>query len=101
VGIKITPGEDKIRISQTKYIESVLTKEGMANAYPVGMLMDLQVKIGPNPDICEPNWSNSYAQLVGELQYITNGTRLDISYAVNKLAAYTVNPSAQHYGALK
>jgi hypothetical protein len=73
----------------------------MANANPVGMLMDPQVKIGPNPDIREPNWSNSYARLVGELQYIVNGTRPDISYVVNKLAVYTANPSTQHYGALK
>jgi hypothetical protein len=40
-------------------------------------------------------------KLLGELQFIANSTRPDISYAVNKLAAYTANLSLQHYGALK
>ena len=44
---------------------------------------------------------NSYAKLLGELQYVTNTTRLDISYAINKLASYTANPSLEHYGSLK
>jgi len=38
---------------------------------------------------------------MGELQYIANATRPDISYAVNKLASYTANPSLEHYGSLK
>src|SRR5579859_1559333 len=53
------------------------------------------------PECNEPNRSNSYAKLVGELQYIANCTRPDISYAVNRLAAYTANPSLQHWGAAK
>jgi hypothetical protein len=60
------------------------------------------------PWLCKPNhgWlshgnTNSYARLLGELQFIANSTRPDISYAVNKLAAYTANPSLQHHSALK
>ena len=45
--------------------------------------------------------SNSYARLLGELQFLANATRPDITYAVNRLAAYTVNPSLQHTSALK
>ena len=73
----------------------------MAEANPVGMPLDPNIKIGPNPEHNEPNQSNSYAKLLGELQYIANATRPDISYAVNKLAAYTANPSLEHYGILK
>jgi hypothetical protein len=65
------------------------------------MPMDQNGKLGPNPEINEPNCSNSYARLLGELQYILNSMRPDISFAVNKLATYTANPSLQHYGALK
>ena len=32
---------------------------------------------------------------------MANATRPDIAYAVNKLSAYTANPSLQHTGALK
>ena len=38
---------------------------------------------------------------MGFLQFISNSTQLDISYAVNKLAAYTTNPGLQHHGAIK
>ena len=47
------------------------------------------------------NKSNYYAKILRELQFLTNATRPDIAYAVNKLAAYTANPSLQHVGALK
>jgi hypothetical protein len=101
VGIEITTGEGTITISQQKYIESVLAKEGMLRANAVGMPMDPHTSIGPNPEIREPNRSNAYARLVGEIQYIANATRPDISYAINKLASYMANPSTQHYSALK
>src|SRR5882762_5506472 len=73
----------------------------MAEANPVGMPLDPNIKIGPNPIHNEPNRSNSYAKLLGELQYPANATRPDISYAVNKLGLYTANPSLEHYRSLK
>jgi hypothetical protein len=101
VGIEITIDDNSITISQQKYVENLLRKEGMADANPVGMPLDPHVKLAPNPESNEPNRSNSYAKLLGELQYLANCTRPDISYAVNRLGAYTANPSLQHYGALK
>src|ERR1700676_4735917 len=99
--IEVTIMPEYLRISQGKYIENLLRKENMAEANPVGMPLDPNIKIGPNPIHNEPNQSNSYAKLLGELQYLANATRLDISYAVNKLGSYTANPSLEHYGSLK
>jgi uncharacterized protein YuzE len=93
VGIEITARDDAITISQQKYIKSILAKEGMSDANPVGTPMDLKEKIRPNPEYREPNQSNSYAGLVGKIQYVANATCLDISYTINKLASYTANPS--------
>ena len=73
----------------------------MINANPVGTPLDHNVQIEPNPDGNQGSCSNSYARLLGELQWVANVTRPDIAYAVNKLAAYTANPSLQHVGALK
>ena len=42
-----------------------------------------------------------YVQLLGELQYVANAMCPDITYAVNRLASYTANPSLQHQTALK
>ena len=73
----------------------------MADTNPITILMDPNMKLAPNPDENEPNQSNSYAKLLGCLQFLANSTRPDISYAINKLAAYTANLSSQHQGAIK
>ena len=74
IGIEITRMPEYLRISQGKYINNLLRKEKMAEANPVGMPLDPNVKIGPNPEHNEPNRSNSYAKLLGELQYVANAT---------------------------
>ena len=101
VGIEITMGRDMITISQTKYIKSILKKEGLKRANPVGMPLDPNTPLEPNPEGNEENRSNLFARLLGELQFIVNATRPDIAYAVNRLASYTTNPSLQHVGVLK
>jgi hypothetical protein len=65
------------------------------------MPLDLHIKIIPNPDGNEGDRSNSYTQLLGELQYVTNSTRPNIAFAVTRLASYTANSSLQHIMAVK
>jgi len=101
VGIKITIGKDSIAISQSKYIKSILKKEGLEQANAVVMPLDPNSPLEPNPEGNVRNRSNSFARLLGELQFIANATRPDIAYAVNRLESYTANPSLQHVGALK
>jgi len=101
LGLEMTIRNDSLTISQAKYIEEVLRNEGMENANPVAMPMDPHVKLEPNTDDNEPNRSNAFAKVLGELQYVANCTRPDIAFAVNRLGAYTANPSTQHYSALK
>ena len=50
VSIEITWRENSITISQTKYIEAILEREGMRRANPVAMPMDLGIILVPNPD---------------------------------------------------
>jgi len=101
VGIEITIHDDSITISQPLYIDSILRKHGMENVNPVATPLDPNMKLAPNPESREPNRSNDYASLLGSLQYLAIATRPDIAYAVNRLAAYTANPSLQHYTAAK
>jgi len=101
VGIEISRMANSITISQQKYVEYILKREGLDRANPVSMPMDPNAKIEPNPNGNEGSRSNSYACLIRELQYLAHTTRPDISYAVNRLASYTANPSLQHMGALK
>ena len=101
VGIEITHKRDSITISQPLYVDSILRKYSMTNANPVSTPLDPNVKLGPNTEEREPNRSNDYTSLIGSLQYLTIATRPDIAYAVNRLAAYTANPSFEHYNAAK
>ena len=88
-------------ISSCKYIELILRKEGHEHCNPVSTPLDPNMQLIPNPDGNIGNRSNSFARLLGELQYVANAMRPDISYAVNSLASYTANPSLQHTTALK
>ena len=101
VGIEVTHTDNSISIFQQKYIENLLCKEEMLDENPVTMPMDPNIKLVPNLDNNKINHSNSYAKLLGCLQFISNLTRLDISFAVNKLATYTTNLGLQHHGAIK
>jgi hypothetical protein len=65
----------------------------MKHANLVGISMDPKITITAIPDGSEGNYSNSYAQLLGELQYLTNATSPNIAFVVNRLASYIVNPS--------
>src|SRR5271168_1085547 len=72
----------------------------------LGPVQQVQVpNLGPEPNFGiarnEGNHSNSFARLLGELQYLANCTRPDITFAVNRLASYTANPSLQHFAAVK
>jgi len=42
-----------------------------------------------------------YAQIIGSLKFLTNYTRHDIAYAVNKLSKHTSNPNESQCTALK
>ena len=101
VGIELTISPDKILISSSKYIKSILLREGLGRSNPVSTPLNPNVTLVLNPDGNAGDRSNAFASLLGELQYIAITTCLDISYAVNRLASYTANPSLQHHTALK
>jgi hypothetical protein len=101
IGVEITQTDTSITISQKIYIESILEHEGLSEINSVATPMDLNLKLQLNPDGNKGNRSNSFARLLGELQYLANCTRPNISFTMNQLAAYTANPSLQHITALK
>lgn len=75
VGIEISCTKNSITISQKKYIETILKNEKRYDANPVAMPMDPNMRLEPNPDGSNGgNRSNSYAQLLSELQFLANAT---------------------------
>ena len=53
---------------------------------------------GPNPDDkLIPNLTGHYQSIVGELRYVADCTRPDITFAVNRLAAAIHNLTRRHW----
>ena len=48
----------------------------------------------------EKTFQQEYAQAIGSLMYVMNGTRLDIAYAVSKLSRYSSNPGLNLWKAI-
>jgi hypothetical protein len=101
VGIKISQMTDSITLSQKQYLLSVLQNEEMENVNPVSTLLDPNTKLKPNTYRVDHNVYNSYATLLSQLQYLVMATKLDITFAVNRLVMYMSNPNLSHYSALK
>jgi hypothetical protein len=74
IGIEIELGDHFITISQRRYLENILRKKGMEKANPVGTPLDIGITLEPNLDGNVGDRSNSYARLIGELQFLANAT---------------------------
>ncbi|KAK4372554.1 hypothetical protein RND71_007938 [Anisodus tanguticus] len=98
LGIKIYKTSDGLVLSQSHYIEDVLRKFEMFDSSPIKSPMDRNQKLDKyrGAPICQ----EQYAQVIGSLMYITNCTRPDIAYAVNKLARFTCISSNDYWKAL-
>ena len=70
--------------------------QGLDNASPVLMPLNPNVKITSNSNGNKGNQSNSFAQLLGKLQYLAISTCPDIAFTVNQLVSYAANLSMQH-----
>jgi Reverse transcriptase (RNA-dependent DNA polymerase) len=101
VGIEIDQRGESLTISQPQYVESLLRKYGLTDANPVTTPLDPNTNLKVNAEVREANRSNDYASLIGSLQYLATATRPDIAHAVSRLAAYTANPTFEHYSAAK
>ncbi|CAM8941689.1 unnamed protein product [Rhodiola kirilowii] len=98
LGIRIQRSNDGYTLSQSHYVETILKKFGHFDSNPASSPFD------PNCDLKKNNGDSvsqlEYSRVIGSLQYITNCTRPDIAYSVNRLARYTSNPSNAHWEAL-
>ncbi|KAK9879752.1 hypothetical protein WA026_006815 [Henosepilachna vigintioctopunctata] len=90
LGIKLTRGDNWIKLDQEKYTENVLEKFRMENAKsaatPITDYYD-NCKIEPKPE------KFPYREAVGSLLYLSNKTRPDIAYAVGFCSRKLENPT--------
>ena len=106
IGIKIRRGDHVIKLSQTHYINKLLSKYRLQDANPVSTPMDITIKLDDTEEAPDEEKISSlskfgYANLIGSLMYLAAATRLDIAYSVTKLAQYTSAPRSKHWTAIK
>lgn len=99
LGIEVSHTAHGLHLTQTKYLKDILSRAKMQASTPCPSPMAPNTSLSrfdgdPFPD------PHLYRSIVGALQYATL-TRLDISYAVNKVSQFMHSPSTVHWGAVK
>nr|KAJ0214957.1 hypothetical protein LSAT_V11C300107720 [Lactuca sativa] len=98
LGIKVKRTGGQISLSQSHYIEKILTKFQHLNIKEFNTPFDSSVKLKVNSGRAVAQLE--YASAVGSMMYATHCTRPDIAFAVSKLSQYTVNPGTEHWKAV-
>ena len=87
-----------ITISQSGYIARVLERFGLSDSKPVVTPIESSIKLDvDSKDVI----TCPYREAIGCLNFASQVTRPDITYAVNKLARFSANPKAVHWNAVK
>jgi hypothetical protein len=90
LNIKLIKVEDGITLSQSHYVEKVLTRFRHMDCKLVATPYDPSYTLYKY----EGERMNQllYSQIIGSLIYLSNATRPDISYAACRLARYSASP---------
>ena len=95
--------DGSIALLQKLLIDKTLADTGLTNAngkstpYPHGHLYH-----PPNMDDTPfPDVENKFMQLVGDLRYLANLTRPDLSFVVGRLGAAMANPTTRHWSIME
>jgi hypothetical protein len=101
LGIEVNQATKGIVLSQAKYANDLLKKTGMNDCKPVNTPMSTSEKLSLHEGKqLGKNDATQYRSIVGALQYLTL-TRLDISFAVNKICQFLHAPTTVHWATVK
>jgi hypothetical protein len=100
LNIKLIKGENGgVTLSQTHYVEKMLSRFGYNNSKPAPTPYDASLVLRKNLRIMVDQLR--YSQIIGSLMYLASATRPDIAYAVSKLSRFVSNPGSEHWRALE
>eukprot|EP00253_Pinus_taeda_P019544 PITA_19544 len=91
--------QQKVSLSQTKYLKQILKKYGMEDAKPVCTPMVTGCSLSANHESAAVH-QPTYRSMIGSLLYLT-GTRPDIMHAVGIVGRFQANPKETHLQAVK
>lgn len=104
--MRIIHKEDSITLDQEHYIDVILEKFNMTNCKtadtPMVAKQALSKEDGPSNEEERIEMSAvPYQEAIGSLMYLSQCTRPDITFAVNKLSRFNANPGPKHWTAVK
>jgi hypothetical protein len=94
LNIKLIKGENGITLTQSHYVEKVLSRFGYKDSKPSLTPYDHSLILQKNKRIDRDQLR--YSQMIGSLMYLASATRPDISFVVSKLSQFTSNPGDDH-----
>lgn len=99
LSIKITRSDKgEVYLSQEHYIEDIidnfLSSDAKTAHTPCNAFFSELVK-----DLSSEQTDQPYAELLGMMQWVANGTRPDIQFAVNRLSQFLSRPTELHWNA--
>jgi hypothetical protein len=94
LNIKLIKGENGITLTQSHYVEKVLSHFGYKDSKPSPTPYDLSLVLQKNKIISRDQLR--YSQMIGSLMYLASATRPDTSFVVSKLSRFTSNLGDDH-----
>ena len=92
LGIQFECKNNTIKMNQSRYIEKILSKFGMADCKPHSTPCEMDItKTSDKVDLIK---SKPYREIIGSLIYTMFATRPDICYTVTRLSQDLVKPNS-------
>ena len=98
LGIKIFKTSEGYTLSQSHYVEKILSKFGKHDDRPAMTPIDPNLHLFKNTGKCI--FQLKYSQIIGSLMYLMNCSRPDLAYVVSRLSRYTSNLGKSHWTAI-
>jgi hypothetical protein len=99
LNIKLIKKESGITLSQSHYVEKILSCFGFIDGKFSPTPYDPSVILCKNKN--KPTDQLKYSEIIGSLIYLVSVTRLDISFVVSKLSRFMSNLGIDHWHALE
>jgi hypothetical protein len=99
LNIKLIKGENEITLTQSHYVEKVLSHFDYKDNKPSRTPYDPSLILRKNKRIGRDQLR--YSQIIGSVMYLASATRPDISFVVSKLSRFTSNMGDDHWRALE
>jgi hypothetical protein len=101
LGIQIKFGPKGIELSQTAYIDSILSRFGLQDCNPTILPIDQGTTLTrSNPEDVLKD-IKTYQSMIRSIMYLVTSTRPDLTFAISFLAQFSSAPNKQYVAAVK